>query len=331
MTRVALLRLAAVGIGLLLFWGTCEVVCRLIFAKTVSYDVEMWRYARDVKTTGLTPGLRFEHRPNVCAQLMGVTVEISSDGLRDREFSMKKPSATFRIAVVGDSVTFGWGVPQSQTYPKRLEALLNKQRPLGPQVAFEIINFGVGNYSAEDAAAMLQHKTFKYVPDMVIYGAFINDAELAREVSGSTTLLQHSLAAVLVWSRLDRLWRQLDLREDYQEYYHGLYKEGGAGRQQVWESLQKMMSLCRQAKIPLVVALLPELHDSDGVQFAAIRQFYQSAATESGAHFIDLKASLSGNSWRRYWVSADDAHPNATACDLFAQMLSSELSLRRFR
>jgi TRAP-type C4-dicarboxylate transport system permease small subunit len=38
--------LCAVLIGILLFWGGAEVVSRLVFSQIISFDVEMWRYAR---------------------------------------------------------------------------------------------------------------------------------------------------------------------------------------------------------------------------------------------------------------------------------------------
>lgn len=322
--RMILVRLLAILFGLLLFCVTMELACRLVFSQTVAYDVEMWRYARDVKMTGLTPGLRFEHRPNTSAHLMGVDVVTNAEGLRDRDYLRPKPAGTFRIAVIGDSVTFGWGVHQDRTYPKRLESLLNQQRPLGSQVAFEVINFGVGNYTADDVAAMLQYKAISYNPDLIIYGAFINDAEIPRVTFAQPWLLRHSLSAVLIWGRLDRLWRQMGLRDDYREYYLGLYRAGGSGRQRVREALQKMMRSSRTRSAPLFVALLPELHDHDGNLFGAVREFYREATIESGARFIDLQGVLTENDWRRYWVSADDAHPNADACDAFARAIMNE-------
>ena len=326
MSRIIVVRLIAIFFGILLFWGVAEVTCRLIFTQTVAYDVEMWRYARDVKTTGLTPGLRFEHLPNARAHLMGVDVAINADGLRDREIDRQKPEGVVRIAVVGDSVTFGWGVSQERTYPKQLEALLNRQQPLGSEVSFEVINFGVGNYTAADAAAMLQHKALKYDSDLIIYGAFINDAETPRETVEGPSVLRHSLAAVLIWGRLDRLWRLMGLRDDYQDYYLGLYQQGGEGRQRVSDALQTMAMTSQKKQVPLVVALLPELHASVDDPFVSVRKFYRQATIESGALFIDLHGSLPDNDRKRYWVSADDAHPNAEACDYFARAIIDQVS-----
>jgi hypothetical protein len=67
---------------------------------------------------------------------------ISADGLRDATFARNKPDGTFRVAVIGDSVAFGYRVRQSEAMPKVLERLLNEFRP-GGAARYEVMNFGV--------------------------------------------------------------------------------------------------------------------------------------------------------------------------------------------
>lgn len=321
MKRRVMIRLLAIGFGLLVFWAGAEVACRLIFSHVIAYDVEMWRYSRLVKVSGLTPGLRFEHRPGTIARLMGVEVRINDDGLRDRDISRKKPEQTIRVAVVGDSVTFGWGVDQDRTYPRQLERILNDRRPLGANIAFEVLNFGVGNYAVDDITAMLRTKAVAYDPDLVIYGAFLNDAELPKEVTKVSPLLSHSLAVVWIWGRLDAFSRQIGTRGTYREYYQNLYHSDRQGQLRVKTGVAFMQKICSQRNIPLVVAMLPELHEGSSSTFASVYQVYQDAAAEVGATYIDLQTVLSENEKRSYWVSPDDAHPNAEACALYAERL----------
>ena len=55
-------------------------------------------------------------------------VSLNSLGYRDFEYSLERPNNTFRILVLGDSMTFGQGINKtSDTYPKQLEVLLNKK------------------------------------------------------------------------------------------------------------------------------------------------------------------------------------------------------------
>jgi len=56
---------------------------------------------------------------------MGVPVEISSQGFRDREYPLEKPPGTVRVLMLGDSTTLGWGQRLEESTPKVLEARLN--------------------------------------------------------------------------------------------------------------------------------------------------------------------------------------------------------------
>ena len=67
---------------------------------------------------------------------------VNSAGFRDREFDRERRAGTVRIAALGDSVTFGYGVALEESFPKVLERILNETRP-----GHEVLNFGVGGYN----------------------------------------------------------------------------------------------------------------------------------------------------------------------------------------
>ena len=66
---------------------------------------------------GLRPGADLRLR-----EPREVRYRINADGFRDRIRSRPKPDGVFRILALGDSVTFGYGVEEDETYPMRLEA-----------------------------------------------------------------------------------------------------------------------------------------------------------------------------------------------------------------
>ena len=103
----------------------------------------------------------------------GVPVRINSLGFRDRqEYSLEKPTNTFRIIVLGDSVTFGHGTLDNTTYPYLLEQQLKKWRP---DVAWEVWNLGVPGYNSGQELAYLEQIGPQADPDLVIVGFYPND------------------------------------------------------------------------------------------------------------------------------------------------------------
>ena len=69
--------------------------------------------------------------------------------MRDHEYSLTKPAGVKRIAVIGDSVAFGFtrhpvALPLKEIFPKVLEAELNAASP----GRYELLNFAVTGYNS---------------------------------------------------------------------------------------------------------------------------------------------------------------------------------------
>ncbi len=66
-------------------------------------------------------------------------VSTNSLGIRGKEISLEKPQDTYRILLLGDSMTFGWGVNEGETFAKILETNLNNfAKNAGQQINFEL-------------------------------------------------------------------------------------------------------------------------------------------------------------------------------------------------
>jgi len=103
----------------------------------------------------------------------GVPAHTNSLGFRDtREYSLQKAAGTFRILVLGDSVTFGHGAVYETSYPYVLEQRLRDWRP---DVKWEVWNLGVPGYNTAQELAYLNEVGGRYQPDLVIVGFFLND------------------------------------------------------------------------------------------------------------------------------------------------------------
>jgi hypothetical protein len=86
----------------------------------------------------------------------------NSAGFRGkREFALEKTAGTFRIAVLGDSFTFGDEVSDGETYPARLQMLLPSA---------QIINMGVHGYGHDQMLLLFEDEGVRYRPDVVVLG-----------------------------------------------------------------------------------------------------------------------------------------------------------------
>src|SRR5437899_2847355 len=71
----------------------------------------------------------YELRPGLRGRFVGTDLAINSFGMRSRERSIDKPADVFRIVGLGDSVMFGWGVAEEESYPSILERTLAERFP----------------------------------------------------------------------------------------------------------------------------------------------------------------------------------------------------------
>ena len=184
---------------------SAEFGARVVFNRNgMHYAIEMWKYAKQMKRQSPIAQMGHEHVSNQEAVLMGVHVKINSQGLRENEYAMAKPEDTFRILVLGDSMTFGWGARFEETYAKVLERLLNEKRPAMQKGSasfhqYEVINAGVGNYNTVQEVTYFKKRGIAYKPDMVLLGFYLNDAEDIPKRSGGF-LREHSYFSVLLLS-----------------------------------------------------------------------------------------------------------------------------------
>ena len=88
-----------------------------------------------------------------------IEYRINSKGLRDDETTYEKPLDVFRIVVLGDSRTFGFGVPIEKHFTTLLEGYFER---------LEVINLGVVGYGVDQELLFLRHEGLRYGPDLVI-------------------------------------------------------------------------------------------------------------------------------------------------------------------
>ena len=101
-----------------------------------------------------------------------VSISTNSLGYRDYEFTIEKPGDIYRILMVGDSTTYGFGVEIDETYIKILEKYLNK----GGNKRYSVINAGFKSGRSPDTEYLfIKNEGISLNPDMIMVGFFIGD------------------------------------------------------------------------------------------------------------------------------------------------------------
>lgn len=101
---------------------------------------------------------------------------INHDGLRDMDdYEIDKPDNVFRIAVMGDSFTYGLFVGDDEVYPEKLERILNNPKSCNSDRKIEVVNFGVPGYDLEMSAYRYFFRIKNYSPDLIVWYLIEND------------------------------------------------------------------------------------------------------------------------------------------------------------
>ena len=206
--------------ALLVSLVAAEVILRVASKYWLSvYDVEMWRYAKLIKVISNKPGVVEEQRPNGDAFLMGARVRTEGNGFRlpDPATEQARRPDDRIVVAVGDSLTFGWGVPEGMTYSDQLERQLNDSCPKQGGARVTVHNAGIGNCNTS-----MEYQRYKQAirpkikPSWVILGYSYNDAEF-DPVPDTNPLFWNSSLFSLAWARTTRF--RTPVLRNYKDYY----------------------------------------------------------------------------------------------------------------
>ena len=95
--------------------GAGELILRVKNSSMKTYDIEMWRYAKDLKVRSDDSQLDFDHVKSKSAVLQNVTIRLNEWGLRGGPVETLPPGGR-RILFLGGSIALGWGVAEDDTF-----------------------------------------------------------------------------------------------------------------------------------------------------------------------------------------------------------------------
>lgn len=215
-----------------------------------------------------------------------------------------KPAGAVRVAAVGDSYTFGYGVEEPETYPRALEREMARRVPR----PVEVINLGVGGYgTVQELVWLSEHLDRGLDPDLVVLGFYMGndvfdnlrgaaaraaasagrpDLALALPAGGATSerwkrrLASHLHLYSLVSDRADGLLVRLGLRNVvYAEEVNVLRVPEPEAVAEAWaataEALAELRALAGARGFRPVVMAVPMRHQVVPAAWDRVRAFYE--------------------------------------------------------
>ena len=295
----ALIVLVAAVLGL----GIGEAFVRFKNADMRNYDIEMWRYAKELKFRSDDPELGHEHRTNAQAVLQSVLIRTNDKGLRGGALQ-PAPEGGRRILVLGSSITLGWGVPEEQTFTALLQDKLNAA---GEKV--QVLNAGIGNYNAARYSHLFFTRLSDLRPTDIVVHYFLRDAE-ALDAAGGNWLLRNSELVMTLWIA----WTHLQSRygtETLVGHYQDVYREDAPGYQKMKQSLAAIADYATRNNIRIYLAIIPDIHTLRDYPLAFAHRQVGELAESLGYHTLDLLPYFSGMDSKEIWAMPGDPHPNA--------------------
>lgn len=300
----------------------------------------------------IDPELRYVLAPNQRGWIDDGFVTTNSLGFRGPEVALPKPAGRFRIVAIGDSVTFGWGVNDDETFFRRLEQLTANRFP-GRDIDF--VNLAVGGYDTRQEVGLLRRHVDRLQPDLVLVGLYSNDIPEAFDDKGATSD-NGQTARILHLNPSSTSWMDVQIRKSRALYLGGRIAKrlvhGGdwarsgfsmeldllSGRdstelETAWERVEKQLddlhAMAMADRFSVGLVMLPPREQVKGAYPNARYQSQaRGIAERCGFHVVDPMPALaaSGTHVDALYIPYDRNHPSAAGHDVIAQAIFDSLS-----
>ncbi|MFA7682306.1 MAG: SGNH/GDSL hydrolase family protein, partial [Candidatus Peribacteraceae bacterium] len=154
--RNTFINLALLLGSLILFFGGIELALRITGLQRTAPNPPL------IYQVSANPQISYELQPNIRKKAFKATVTTNSAGFRSPEIDESKPL----IAILGDSVAFGYGVEDSEVLGAQMQQLL-------PQ--WSVLSAAVPGYNLTQEVATYREKIAPLDPEVLIIVFYFND------------------------------------------------------------------------------------------------------------------------------------------------------------
>jgi lysophospholipase L1-like esterase len=223
------------------------------------YDRQVRELNANVVIVDPSGPLRLRLRRNAKTTLVDCPVSVNSLGFRGKEISIQKGDL-YRIVVLGESTTFGYGInSDDRPWPELLERLIRERLPASRPV--EVINAGIPGATLLDNLSRFSAEILPLQPDMLICYHGINGFYLLD--NGAPSLIGPAPPAYrprpfqLLADAEYGLRLKLYLREQARGASRNVMSAGNVMESRYCDAYRRLIELARTNNIRLVLATFP--------------------------------------------------------------------------
>ena len=302
-----------VSISLLVGLLICETILRIKHKFIINYDIEMWKYAKELKIKVKNKKINHIHIKNKSAILQNTEIKINKYGQRDVDYDNSTLSNFDRsFLIIGSSVAMGWGVESEKVFSNKLNKKSKKNNK-----NWIFINGGVGNYNTERYVNNYFENWKELEFTDIIIHFFVNDTEIIKP-SKVSFFTNHFHLGVIVWKLLNSYVSAFN-PEKVEKYYLDRYEENYEGFIIAKKELLKLSEHCKKNSINCHIILMPDIHKLNPYKLNFINQKMQKTAAKLEFQFHDLLSIFEGKDEKKVWNKYGDPHPNDYANSLMSE------------
>ena len=286
----------------------------------------------------------------------GHKVRWNSIGFREKNFPLTPLEEGFRIMLLGDSLTWGVGLDESQRFSNLLAHYLEERYP---HTDIEVLNFGLGG-GPTTLEAHIFNKYYKALrPHLVIVGFCVNDPQPRSQdyseereyyfkkikpflrflyqynFQGTASLMSHAYENFLIKQKKIPFWT---------EALDRTYNPSSQEWQGFYEALENIVTMSKEITPypPIFISLNQGLNDKEPTDYnnpdkylqLYLKWYHQAERAAQQAGFIvvncedEFKEQLKGHLMAV--VYGEDAHPSPEMNEIYAKKLAETIYAHSF-
>jgi lysophospholipase L1-like esterase len=259
---------------------------------------------------------------SAAVSVFGILHRTDSRGLRGPDRSLERVPGRIRVALVGDSVVWGYGIPEDQTIGAWLERLGEERG-----IPLDAWNLGVSAYNTFNERAKYARLAPVLRPDVTIVVVLFNDLQPVTQrfrISSAGTLSNPRMRAPYPDEWRPVLEKSALFNAAIKVYWRlqppPAERHSLANLAAVIDQLDEIRIIAGRVGSTLVVAAMPSaVPDANQMrQFAdGLRRFCEMR----GVPFVDLASVLGRPARQEYLLPADPLHPTSAADRVIAEAL----------